>query len=172
MLNLGTENGLYVAFEDGKDWQPLQSGLPHAPVYWIAVQERFHDLALATYGRGFWILDDLTPLQQLTAQVLASNAHLFAPRDVYRFRPVAQPAAVFYDPTAGRHPPSRAAVNFFLKSKLGAKDRARLTISDASGKVVREIECRAPRTEGAPPAAGPGGPDGRPCEGKPGINRY
>src|SRR3989475_207124 len=172
MLYLGTENALYVSFDDGKNWQPLQSGLPHAPVYWIAVQERFHDLALATYGRGFWILDDLTPLQQLTAQVLASNAHLFAPRDVYRFRPVAQPAAVFYDPTAGRNPPFGAAINFFLKSKLGEKDRARLTISDASGKVVREIECRAPRPEGAPPAAGPGGPDGRPCEGKPGINRY
>ncbi len=181
MLYLGTENGLYVSFDDGKNWQPLQSGLPHAPVYWIAVQERFHDLALATYGRGFWILDDLTPLQQTTAEVLAANAHLFAPRDVYRFRNVAQPAAVFYDPTAGHNPPYGAPINFYLKSKLGEKDRARLTISDASGKVVREIECRAARPEGARPPAGPGGPGGgggeggpgaRPCEAKPGINRY
>jgi photosystem II stability/assembly factor-like uncharacterized protein len=184
LLYLGTENALYVSFDDGKNWQPLQSGLPHAPVYWIAVQERFHDLALATYGRGFWILDDLTPLQQTTAEVLAKNAHLFAPRDAYRFRNVSQPAGVFYDPTAGRNPPFGAAINFYLKSKLGEKDRARLTISDASGKVVREIECRAARPDGARPAGGPGGPGSggggggeggpgaRPCEAKAGINRY
>ncbi len=182
LLYLGTENGLYVSFDDGKNWQPLQNSLPHAPVYWIAVQERFHDLALATYGRGFWILDDLTPLQQLTAEVLASNAHLFAPRASYRFRPVAQPAAVFYDPAAGHNPPFGALLNFYLKTNLGEKDRARLTISDASGKVVREIECRPARPEGARPAAGPGGPggagrgeggpDARPCEAKAGINRY
>jgi photosystem II stability/assembly factor-like uncharacterized protein len=184
LLYLGTENALYVSFDDGKNWQPLQSGLPHAPVYWIAVQERFHDLALATYGRGFWILDDLTPLQQTTAEVLAKNAHLFAPRDAYRFRNVAQPAGFFYDPTAGRNPPFGAAINFYLKSKLGEKDRIRLTISDASGKVVREIECRAARPDGARPAGGPGGPGGggggggeggpgaRPCEAKAGINRY
>jgi photosystem II stability/assembly factor-like uncharacterized protein len=182
LLYLGTENALYVSFDDGKNWQPLQSSLPHSPVYWIAVQERFHDLALATYGRGFWILDDLTPLQQLTQEVLAKNAHLFGPRDAYRFRPVSQPAAATYDPTAGHNPPYGATINFYLKSKLREKDKARLTISDASGKVVREVECRAPRAEGTRPGAGAGGPGGggggeggpssRPCEAKPGINRY
>jgi photosystem II stability/assembly factor-like uncharacterized protein len=181
LLYLGTENALYLSFDDGKNWQPFQSGLPHAPVYWIAVQERFHDLALATYGRGFWILDDLTPLQQLTSDVLASNAHLFAPRDAYRFRPVAQPVGVFSDPTAGRNPLYGAAINFYLKSKLGEKDKASITISDANGKVVRELECRAPRAEGARRPGGPGGPGGGgseeaaggpPCEAKPGINRF
>jgi hypothetical protein len=180
LLYLGTENALYLSFDDGKNWQPLQSGLPHAPVYWIAVQERLHDLALATYGRGFWILDDLTPLQQLTSDLLASNAHLFAPRDAYRFRPVAQPASVFSDPTAGHNPLYGAAINFYLKSKLGEKDKASITISDANGKVVRELDCRAPRTEGARRPGGPGGAGGGgneeaaggpPCEAKPGINR-
>ncbi len=181
LLYLGTENGMYISFDDGKDWQPLQSGLPHAPVYWIAVQERFHDLALATYGRGFWILDDITALEQLTPEILASNLHLFAPRDVYRFRAVAQPASVSYDPTAGHNPPYGAPINFYVKSKLGEKDRVRLTISDASGKTVRQIECRAPREEGARRPAAPGGPGGGggqegegggpPCEAKTGINR-
>ena len=179
-LYLGTENGLYISFDDGKNWQSLQSGLPHAPVYWIAVQERFHDLALATYGRGFWILDDITALEQVTSEILATNAHLFAPRDVYRFRPVAQPAAVSYDPTAGHNPPYGAPINFYLKSKLGEKDRVRLTISDASGKTVREIECHAAKEEGARRPVGRGGPGGGggeegeggpPCEVKPGINR-
>jgi photosystem II stability/assembly factor-like uncharacterized protein len=181
LLYLGTENALYVSFDDGKNWQPLQSGLPHAPVYWIAVQERFHDLALATYGRGFWILDDITPLQQLTPEVLASNLHLFAPRDAYRFRPVSQPASVSYDPTAGHNPLYGAAINFYLKSKLGEKDRAHITIADANGKVVHEMDCRAPNPDGAQRPAGAGDPGGGgggggaganpPCDAKPGINR-
>jgi photosystem II stability/assembly factor-like uncharacterized protein len=182
LLYLGTENGMYISFDDGKNWQPLESGLPHAPVYWIAVQERFHDLALATYGRGFWILDDITPLEQMTGEILASGAHLFAPRDAYRFRPIAAPAAVSYDPTAGHNPPYGAPIAFYLKSKVGEKERAHLTISDASGKTVREFECRAAKEEGAPRPVGPGGPGGGggggeggeggpPCEVKPGINR-
>src|SRR5579864_8677709 len=137
-LYLGTENGMYISFDDGKDWQPLQSGLPHAPVYWIAVQERFHDLALATYGRGFWILDDISPLQQMTPEVRASDAHLFAPRDAYRFRNVAEPASVTYDPTAGHNPPFGAVINYYLKS--ATKDNVKIEIADASGKTVRTFD--------------------------------
>src|SRR2546426_2630697 len=59
LLYLGTENGVYTSFDDGENWQPLQMNLPHAPVYWMVVQEHFNDLVIATYGRGFWILDDL-----------------------------------------------------------------------------------------------------------------
>src|SRR5204863_7744675 len=80
LLYLGTENALYVSFDDGDNWQPLQTNLPHAPVYWIAVQEHFNDLVVATYGRGFWILDDVTPLQQMTPQIASADAHLFTPR--------------------------------------------------------------------------------------------
>lgn len=178
LLYLGTENALYISFDDGKNWQPLQSGLPHAPVYWMTVQERFHDLNLATYGRGFWILDDVTPFEQLTPEILGSSAHLFAPRDAYRFRPMEQPASVSADPTAGHNPPYGASLNFYVKSKLGEKEQAKLTIADASGKTVREIECHAPRAEGGRrggPGAGGGGfgrPPAAPCEVKPGINRY
>lgn len=138
LLYLGTENALYVSFDDGANWQPLQSGLPHAPVYWIAVQERFHDLALATYGRGFWILDDISPLQQMTPEVRASDAHLFAPRDAYRFRNVAEPASVTYDPTAGHNPPFGAVINYYLKS--ATKDNVKIEIADASGKTVRTFD--------------------------------
>jgi len=177
LLYLGTEGGMYISFDDGRNWQPLQSGLPHAPVYWIAVQGLFQDLALATYGRGFWILDDITPLEQMTPEILASSAHLFTPRDAFRFRPIAEPVAVSYDPTAGHNPPYGASINFYLKAKPGEKDRVRLTISDASGKNVREFECHAAKEEGARRPAGPGGPGGEggeaaaPCEVKAGINR-
>ena len=181
LLYLGTENALYTSFDDGKNWQALQSKLPHVPVYWIAVQERFHDLVLATYGRGFWILDNVTPLEQLTPEVLASNAYLFVPRDAFRFRPVSQPAAVSNDPTAGQNVTYGAAIDFYLKAKLGEKDQVRITISDLSGKTVRELKCSPPKPEGGPAQATLAGPSeagsdaeggGAPsCEATAGINR-
>src|SRR6185436_3330138 len=61
LLFAGTENALYVSFDDGAHFEPLQKKLPHAPVSWLTVQERFHDLVVSTYGRGFYILDDVTP---------------------------------------------------------------------------------------------------------------
>ncbi len=69
LLYAGTENGLYVSFDDGEKWEPLQNNLPHAPVYWLEIQEHFHDLVVGTYGRGYWILDDVTPLEQFTPEV-------------------------------------------------------------------------------------------------------
>jgi photosystem II stability/assembly factor-like uncharacterized protein len=151
MLYAGTENGLYISFNDGENWQPLQNNLPHSPVYWIANQERFHDLALATYGRGFWILDDVGPLQQLTPEVQNAAAHLFAPRDAYRFQNITHPAAPFYDPTAGVNPPYGADLNIYLKAAMGQNEKAKLTISDNAGKVVRTISCSALRPEAAKP---------------------
>jgi photosystem II stability/assembly factor-like uncharacterized protein len=135
LLYAGTENGAYVSFNDGQNWQPLQMNLPHAPVYWIAVQDHFHDLVLATYGRGFWILDDLTPLEQMTPQVADSSAYLFPPRDAYRFRTKVQPEAPTYDPTAGTNAPYGASINYFLKSE--PKSDVKFAILDASGRTVR-----------------------------------
>jgi len=137
LLYAGTENGAYVSFNDGQNWQPLQMNLPHAPVYWIAVQNHFHDLVLATYGRGFWILDDLTPLEQLAPQVADSSAYLFPPRDAYRFRTAVQPDAPTYDPTAGVNAPYGASINYFLKSP--PRSDVRFAILDASGRTVRTL---------------------------------
>ena len=137
LLYVGTENGLYVSFNDGANWQPLQNNLPHAPVYWIAVQEHFHDLVIATYGRGFWILDDLTPLEQMTPQVAESSAYLFPPRDSYRFRGAVQPEQPTYDPTAGQNPPYGAPINYYLKS--APPSDVRVAILDASGRTVRTM---------------------------------
>jgi hypothetical protein len=135
MLFAGTENALYISFNDGANWQPLQAGLPHAPVYWIAVQEHFHDLVLATYGRGFWILDNLTALEQLTPQVADSAAYLFAPRDAYRFRTAVQAESFPYDATAGSNPPYGASIDYYLKS--AQQGGARFAILDAAGRIVR-----------------------------------
>ena len=134
---LGTENAIYVSFDDGAHWQPLQTNLPHAPVYGIVVQEHFNDLVVGTYGRGFWILDDITPLQQLTPEVVASEAHLFPPRAAYRFRDITRPAQPYNVPTAGENPPYGASINYYLQA-ASAED-VTVTILDAQGAVVRTL---------------------------------
>lgn len=135
LLYAGTENGIYVSFDDGGHWQPLNNNLPHAPVYWIEVQPQFSDLVIATYGRGFWILDDITPLRTLGAEVAAKDAHLFAPRAAYRFLPVEVPFADYDDPVSGTNPTYGASLHVWLKD--APKDSVVLTMADASGKVVR-----------------------------------
>jgi photosystem II stability/assembly factor-like uncharacterized protein len=138
MLYAGAENGLYVSFDDGENWQPLQNNMPHAPVYWIEIQPHFSDLVVATYGRGFWIMDDITPLRQLAADVTAKDAHLFTQRFAYRYRPVEPPMAPFEDPVTGQNPPYGADLNYWLKAE--SKDSAKIEILDASGKVVRTLK--------------------------------
>jgi hypothetical protein len=137
LLYLGTENSIYVSFDDGENWQTLQGNLPHVPVYGITVQERFNDLVIGTYGRGFWIMDDLTPLQQMTPQVLASDAHLFPPRPAYRFKPITAPSTPYDDPTVGENPEYGAFINYYLKSATSGP--VKLEILDQKGEVVRAI---------------------------------
>ncbi len=137
LLYAGTENALYVSFNDGAQWQPLQNGLPPAPVYGITVQEHFNDLVVATYGRGFFILDDVTPLQQLTPAVEAEDAHLFKPRPAYRFLQVAGFDTPSGDPVVGQNPPYGATINYWLKSAVSADPT--ITVLDAAGKTVRSL---------------------------------
>ncbi len=138
LLYLGTENAMYVSFDDGEIWRPLQMNLPHAPVYGMVVQEHFNDLVIGTYGRGFWILDDITPLQQLTPQVLASDLHLFSPRPAYRFRQITNDSVIREDePSAGQDPPYGAVINYYVKAPLAGSPT--ITILDPKGQVVRTL---------------------------------
>ncbi|MDB4906176.1 MAG: repeat-containing glycosyl hydrolase [Gemmatimonadetes bacterium] len=130
LLYAGTENGLYASWDDGASWQPLQGNLPHAPVYWITVQEHFSDLVVATYGRGFWILDDITPLRTVR-DVAAKDVHLFAPRFAYRYKTAEARWMPIEDMTAGDDPPYGAALHFWLKAD--AKDSVTFTFTDAAG---------------------------------------
>jgi photosystem II stability/assembly factor-like uncharacterized protein len=144
LLYLGTENAIYVSWNDGDTWQPLQNNLPRAPVYWITVQEHFNDLVIATYGRGFWILDDITPLRQLSAEVMSAAAHLFEPRPAYRFRPIANaPATVADDPITGENPQYGASINYW---SAGGGDGVTIAILDAQGQTARTL--RGPAAKG------------------------
>lgn len=137
LLYLGTENRIYVSFDDGDRWQPLINNMPPSPIYDLKVQEHFNDLVVGTYGRGYWIMDDLTPLQQLTPQVAASAAHLFRPRDAYRFQQRTQPMTMPNDMTAGQNPEYGASINYWLGST--PRGNVSIRIADASGTTVRTL---------------------------------
>ena len=137
LLYLGTENAIYVSFDAGDQWMPLQNDLPQAPVSGIVVQPHFNDLVISTYGRGFYVLDDVGPLQQMTPEVLASSAHLFTPRAAYRFRFITSPSTTYDDPTTGEDPQYGATLNYYLKAP--AAQAPVLTILDAQGKTMRQI---------------------------------
>jgi photosystem II stability/assembly factor-like uncharacterized protein len=138
LLYAGTENAIYVSFDDGDNWRPLQNDLPHAPVSGIVVQEHFNDLVVGTYGRGFWILDDLSPIQQLTPEVQASSAFLFEPRDAYRFREITRPSTPYDDPTIGENPEYGASINYWLATP--AESDPTITILDDAGMLVRTLD--------------------------------
>jgi hypothetical protein len=128
MLYVGTENAIFVSFDDGKKWLPLQNNLPYAPVHHMITQEHFNDLVVATYGRGFWILDDVTPLRQLNEKVLAKNVHLFDLRQSYRMHPLRN----------GPRPNARALINYYLKDE--PEGDVNIAILDNNGDTVRSLK--------------------------------
>ena len=129
LLYAGTEYGLFVSFDDGAHWQPFQQNLPVTPVTDIAVNRK--DLALSTMGRGFWILDDLSPLHELGPAIASAPAHLFEPREALRLRyPAREPG-----PGDPEHPPPGMYFHYTLAAD--ASGDVRLDILDAAGAVLR-----------------------------------
>ena len=121
LLFAGTGNGLYYSLDDGAHWTALEEGLPHAPVSWAVVQKRFHDLVVSTYGRGIYILDDLSMLEQRARETSDAPVRFFAPRPAYRIT---------------RR--GRAFLDFNLKS--APKKPVQIEILDSAGKVIRKLE--------------------------------
>jgi photosystem II stability/assembly factor-like uncharacterized protein len=136
MLYLGTDNFIYVSWDDGDNWTLLRNNMPPAPIYWMTIQRNYKDLVVATYGRGFWILDDLTPLREYD-KAKQTSVTFFKPRDTYRYRTINNThLADTYNHIVGENPPHGADLNYYLGSE--AKD-VKLTVLDESGKTVREI---------------------------------
>ena len=139
LLYAGTENAVYVSFDDGARWLPLQTNLPHAPVHWLTIQPHFNDLVVGTYGRGFWILDDITPLQQINSEVLDMAVHLFEPRPTYRFRTRESTMSQPEDSGAGTNPVYGAALHYYLPNELGDDENLNITILNADEEAVRSL---------------------------------
>jgi photosystem II stability/assembly factor-like uncharacterized protein len=135
LLYAGTERGVWVSFDDGANWQSLRRNLPLVPIHDLAVKEG--DLVAATHGRSFWILDDLTSLQQLNPQIPRTAAHLFKPRRVYRaaFTGGGGAGSAGGHPS-GANPPAGSVIYYWL-----AQPRQVVTMDflDGQGRVIRSL---------------------------------
>jgi photosystem II stability/assembly factor-like uncharacterized protein len=147
LLFAGTEFGLFTSVDGGGHWMQLKGGMPTIQVRDLAVQRRESDLVVATFGRGFYVLDDYSALRDLSAQALADEAHLFPLRDAYLYNFVSglQPAgAAGIGPMAGNwtapNPPFGAVFTYHLRQEVPAEAKLVLTITDDSGKQVRRLD--------------------------------
>jgi hypothetical protein len=185
LLYAGTELGAFVSLDAGGHWQPLKMAepgtltfdgkddptrgrLPVVPVTDLVVKG--DDVVVATQGRSFWILDDVSPLRQATPAVTAGDAYLFKPGPAYRF---GGPAG----PRRGQNPPPGAIFYYWLKAEPKEKEEVTLEILDSAGKLVRKVSSRPEETEAGPDAGddddGPPqarGPQKLPA--KAGMNRF
>jgi photosystem II stability/assembly factor-like uncharacterized protein len=136
LLFAGTEGSVYVSFNDGDDWQPLQLNLPHTSMRDLNIHG--DDLIVATHGRSFWILDDFAPLRQLNDSVAKSAAYFFDPQKAIRFRWNRNPDTPLPPEfPAGKNPPDGAIFDYYLAA--AAKDPVTLEIFDSQNHVVRHF---------------------------------
>ncbi len=133
LLYAGTETGMYVSFNDGRDWQSFQLNLPIVPITDLVVKE--NDLVVATQGRSFWILDDLTPLHQLNNKVAGSKLHLYKPRDTYRLN--AGGGWGGPSPTWGANPPNGIMTFYYLNEELNKDSEFKLEFMESDGDVIK-----------------------------------
>jgi photosystem II stability/assembly factor-like uncharacterized protein len=147
LLFAGTEFGLYVSLDDGSTWQPLQLDLPITPVTDLAVKRG--DLVVATQGRSFWILDDISPLRQLTPEITDAGFHLFAPRPVVRWADGTGGPRGPARGAVGENPPFGAMIHYVLPEGFGDEeaDEVRIEILDADGEVLRSMSSVTPEKQ-------------------------
>ena len=153
LLFAGTEQTVYVSFDDGDHWQSLRLNSPATSIRDLIIKD--DDVVLGTHGRGFWILDDITPLRQLTPEIASRAVHLFEPQQAWRFRwntytdtppPPEEPA--------GENPPDGAIINYYLDAR--ATGPVTLEILDDTGSLVRRYSSD---DEPEPPLEGQNAPD-------------
>ena len=195
LLFAGTEQGVYVSFNGGEHWQPLQLNLPPAPVNDLVIKN--DDLVVATHGRSFWVLDDITPLEQYDESIPGEEAHLFTPAAANHtiF------AQSFFAPSGnvGNNPPAGAVIDYWLKTSLNKKSakeepaatqtakadsnsapgeekkdeapKITLEILDSSGKVVRKFPQKE-ESEGEDESESGRKDDGKNLPADAGFNRF
>lgn len=180
MLYAGTETGVYVSFDDGASWQSLQINLPVVPIHDLVIKEG--DLIAATHGRSFWVMDDLTPLYQVTEEVVQAPVHLFKPRPAYRaltsrafsrpslpgknYQRVSGETVTYYETRkpngeirrvyldAGENPPAGAVISYYLKQK--PEGDVRLNFLDKDGEMISSFSSNVAVGRGPRVSAEPG----------------
>ena len=134
----------FVSFDTGQHWQSLQLNLPRSPVHDLVVKG--NDLVVATHGRSFWILDDVTPLRQVAAAAAASGAYLYAPETGYRLY---YPDQVDARPPVGQNPPAGTLIDYYLPAPPSGA--ISIDILDDKGALVRHLTSEKSQQEEQPP---------------------
>jgi len=147
LLYAGTEWGMYISFNDGANWQSLQLNLPITAIRDLEVRD--NDLIAATHGRSFWIIDDLTPLHQLSPELKDEEAYLYQPDKAYRMQQsgwgIANPKL------EGTNHPNGAIINYYIANKKD-KDTIHLDILDSTGKLIQRFSTTAKKNKNDPSA--------------------
>ncbi|HTA81749.1 MAG TPA: glycoside hydrolase [Bacteroidia bacterium] len=139
LLFAGSETAVYVSFDNGGHWQSLRQNMPATSIRDLIIKD--NDLCVATHGRSFWILDDITPLRQLTGDAVEQPAILYSPEPAYRVRWDMYPDTPMpADEPAGQNPPDGAIIDYYLGSNASAE--VTLDITDSAGKVVRHFSSK------------------------------
>jgi photosystem II stability/assembly factor-like uncharacterized protein len=168
LLYAGTETGVFVSFNDGANWRALQLNLPTTPVHDLVIKD--NDLVVATHGRAFWILDDLSPLRQYSDEIAQKDTFLYKPATAYRIQAGAggdrQPSK-----RTGQNPAAGAVIYYFLKDAPKGDTEAKIEIMDASGKVIRKYSSTEYNTLEEPPDPDDKKPE-KEIKPEAGLNRF
>ncbi len=140
MLYVGLDNGIFLSFDDGKNWTQLRSNLPPAPVYWLEIQEQFDDLVVATYGRGYYILDHVGAIRNYAFKEKGQDIALMDQRPTYRFNRKESIKTDGPSLNAGQNPAYGADINYFLEDTL--KQAPVIEILDADKRIIRVIQTK------------------------------
>ncbi|GAB5553040.1 MAG: hypothetical protein Sapg2KO_26310 [Saprospiraceae bacterium] len=137
LLFAGTDNSVYVSPDNGQQWISLRNNLPPAPIYWLEIQDHFDDLVVATYGRGFYILDNISPIREAAQMKNKQGDHLYSMRPTYRFNTKEGIHTAGQDLARGRNPAYGAELDFYLEDSLQAPQ---FVIQDMDGNIVRKMQ--------------------------------
>jgi len=147
LLYAGTELGVFFSLDDGAHWQPLQLNLPTTPIHDLALKNA--DLIVATHGRSFWILDDVSPLRQAATLNPQDDFHLFTPATAVKLH---YPEQVERRLPVGDNPPAGAVIDYTLKSEPAPGEEIALEILDTDGRTLRRLTNLEPKDAGEQPA--------------------
>ncbi len=148
LLYAGTDTSVFVSWDDGNHWQPLSLNLPATPV--TDLQVHGNDLVISTFGRSLWILDDVSPLREITPEISAADAHLLPPATAMRVRwDTYQDTPYPIETPAGENPPDGAAIDYFLKN--AANYAVTLTVRDEKGMEIASFSSET-KAKSYPPA--------------------
>lgn len=140
LLYCGTEYGMYISYDDGANWKPFQLNLPMVPITDMTIKE--NDLVVATQGRAFWVLDDLTPVQQKDNSIPDKNLFAFGVNDVYRYDGFQIPNPK----NAGMNPPNGVVINYYLKNVTDSS-KVSIDVLDKNKKLIKSFSTKAKEKE-------------------------